>query len=381
MRAGNYRHELKKTMMDITTIIPQRLASYFGVAPAGTEYGPIGIDLGTRGLRMVQFCKRGEQLVITNSVFVAYAEGANATSDHAIEKLLRKTLRKYNFVGREAVSCMPDMDTRIFMLNYLLSQEKDDETIITQRMAERLDEDLSDYIIDYMLVRPEGGVAQERSALVAVADQEQVIRHLEILRKAGLRVQALEIEPMSIRRLISVKHLHESIANLISVSIGKEQTFLTVLSGRRLIYEREIDFGEYDILNKLSEALDMSASDARRLMQRTMVNPDYQPGESGMTPDQLYNLIKPLFGRLVEDINKALIYAASETRGMEVRQIYFTGSVSRWGVIIDNIQSMVEVPTAILLPVDGFTTEHDIDNDTRDTVATGLALRGLTGVN
>lgn len=367
--------------MNIASIIPEQLATLIGARTDKTEYGPIGIDFGRQGVRLVQFRKKQKTIQLSNSLYVPFPSDLDTGSVKALSALIRHAIRYSTFKGQDATTSLRDSDTRIFMLNYLLTADRDDESIIAQRMQERLDGDISQYVIDYMLVRPEGGVAHERSALVAVAKTEKVIHHLETLRKAGLNVTALEIEPMAIRRLISVRHLDEGIANLLSISIGKRQTYLTVLSGRRLIYEREIEFGEQSIIERICDVLDINNNEAMSLLKL----PD-SPVEQNIDPnlsirlDELKLVLKPIFKDLVEDINKALIYAASETRGLEVKKIYLTGAISRWACVISSIQSMVEVNTGVLMPLDGMAGGEHFENDTRNTVATGLALRGLTEV-
>jgi type IV pilus assembly protein PilM len=368
--------------MNIDTLLQNSFARLLPAPMEKRQYGPIGIDIGIDGIRLSQFCKKDEVLELSECVFVAYDESFDSSSEKALTRFIKTSLRNNGFIGRDVVTCLQDSDTSIVMLNYLLTENTSDEEIIVKRMQERLENDLSSYVIDYMLVRPEGGIAQERSALVAVAEVELVVNRLEVLRRAGLNVLALEIEPMAIRRLISVKHLDEEITNQLTISIGNELTYLTVLSGRRLIYEREIDFGEYGIIGKLSNADNIRAYDVLAMLQiPELPAANYEQQEGGITAEEIQQVLKTVFNDLVDDINKALIYAASETRGMEVKQIYLTGNASRWNGVSESIQAMVSVPTSVLQPLDGFNSSEPHDNDTRNTIATGLALRGMTEVN
>ena len=94
----------------------------------------------------------------------------------------------------------------------------------------------------------------------------------------------------------------------------------------------------------------------------------------------LYSVLKPLFMELVEDINRALIYAASETRGLPVEHVYLTNRVATWHGIENFINTLIEVPVSVLRPFDGFNNAEAFaaDSGPRGAVVTGMALHGLT---
>ncbi len=281
------------------------------------------------------------------------------------------------FVGRDIVTCLQPEKVKILMLSFMHQADKTDEELIVQRIAERIDDDIANYVIDFMMVRPEVGNGQERSVLVALSNHDEVISYLEHLRKAGLKVKLLEIEPTAVRRLISVKQGDDHEANLMTISMGNAQTYITVLSGRRLIYERDVDFGERQLIELLCKELDIDEHEARTMLERGHTN---DAGENEPVTAALYSVLKPLFMELVEDINRALIYAASETRGVPVKHVYLTNRVATWHGIENFINTLIEVPVSVLTPFDGFNNAQAFSSDSgpRSAVVTGMALHGLT---
>jgi type IV pilus assembly protein PilM len=359
----------------------QRIPTIIGKKPAAVQYGPIGIDFGSSGIRLIQFCQRGSELEPVASAFVSVSNEIR-NSARQTRTLLRKELRRHGFVGREVVACLPPDDVKIIMISYLHQSGKQDEELIVQRIAERVDDDINNYVIDYMMVRPQVKDGQERSVLVAMAHRDSVLSYLEYLRKAGLAVKLLEIEPTAIRRLITAQHGQDHTANLMTVSMGHTHTYITVLSGRRLIYERDVNFGEQRLLELLCEELELNEIEARSMLVR-----DQEPAvdSSGDEPaisvtDALYAVLKPLFMELREDINRAQLYAASETRGMPVEHVYLTNLVATWRGIEGFIDSLIEVPVSVLLPFEGFDHALNLptDVDPRGALVAGMALHGLT---
>jgi type IV pilus assembly protein PilM len=361
--------------------ITRRSNARFANKAAAVEYGPVGLDLGRNGLRLVQFCKHGSEIALHASACVPLTEAVR-TSEKQTRALIKTTLRKHGFVGRDVISCLQPNNTETVMLSYLHQAGKQDEELIVKRMAERIEDDIQNYVIDFMQVRPDAKDGQERSVLVSMARRELVVDYLELLRKAGLCVKVLEIEPAAIRRLVSVKHNNdaERSDNLMTVSMGHEQTYITVLSGRRLIYERDLDFGEQQLIALLCKELELDEHDARSMLLRKTETSVAETENSKDVSYALYSVLKPMFMVLMEDINRALAYAASETRGMPVKQVYLTNLVATWAGIDSFMGSLIKVPVSVLMPFEDFNKEKDFHalSDPRDAVVTGMALYGLT---
>ena len=371
----------------MTLSLPPQLSARFPAVIArkhsDLSFGPIGIDLDANGVRLVQFRKLGQRIEPSASAHLTIADDLRASAK-LLRPFLRKALKKNGFVGHDVVTCMPPDRLKTMMISYLHQSGKQDEEHIVQRIAERVEDDIANYVIDYMMIRPQVKDGQERSVLVAMARRDQVVSHLEFLRKAGLVVNVLEIEPTAIRRLVTVQHGHNHTANLMTVSIGYTHTYITVLSGRRLIYQRDILFGEKQLVEQLCQELELAESDARTMLIRNQklaldISEDNDDRELSVT-DALYSVLKPLFLELLEDINRAQVYAASETRGMPVEHVYLTNLVATWRGIEGFIDGLIEVPVSVLLPFEGFDAPpgYRSDSDPRGALVAGLALYGLT---
>ena len=359
----------------------ERIPSLLGKKQASVQYGPIGIDFDSAGARMVQFRKQGNSVEVSSYVHLSVLDDV-LDSVKKTGRVIRKALRSHGFVGREVVTCMSPKDVKIMMISYLHQAGKADEELIVQRVAERIEGDINDYVIDFIMIRPQVKDGQERSVLVAMAERDKVVGYLEQLRKNGLTVKVLEIEPTAIRRLVLMKHGYDHAANLMTISMGYSQTYITVLSGRRLIYERDINFGEQQLVELLCKELEIDEHEARTMLV-SEDNPgvDISEDEQNISvTDALYGILKPLFMELVEDINKARVYAASETRGMPVKHVYLTNVVASWRGIEHFIDSLIEVPVSVLVPFEGIPKSDAIEteSDPRSAVVTGMALQGLT---
>lgn len=350
------------------------------------QRGPIGLDIGLETLNLVQ---------LRRDAAGALALQAAARAPHAMERDtllaqpkafkigLKQALAGQPFIGRQVVSALPAQVVRLLPVPYEAGGGRGDDAAIVQALRERLDEDLSRYVIDYMPVRADAP-AGDRLALVAVARREAVIDHLELLRGAGLEVLALEIGPSAIKRLISALAGTETEQNHLVINFGAATSYLTVVSGRRLLQDQRVDFGENELLEAIGHALDLPPGEARAWVARYGLEATHPAGgdrEAREAARTLAQIVKPRLLRLVDEINRVLIYTASETRGASVGQLHLLGSLARWPGMETLLNAMVEIPVAVLdNPLGlfgGADKGPEPDRGQALAIATGLALRGV----
>ena len=255
-------------------------------------------------------------------------------------------------------------------------------------MKDRLDGDLNDYVLDYMPVRGRSK-NDEKLALVAVSERKSVIDFLELARKAGLDVSALEIGPLAISRLTSAISEDSDSATILVVNSGRRASYLTLISGNDLLFDQEIAIGEQSLVQQICETLDMPEETARHLLSRTGVSAGDTEDAVAVALDEtglmntLSEILKPQFMKLVEEIKRAFLYAASETRGRSVTQVYLLGSIARWPGAEQLLSSLSgstvsKIPNPLdLFPSGESTADTSGQSAPEIAVATGLALRGI----
>ena len=319
--------------------------------------------------------------------FFGSREDLIRNSSAAVE-IVARTLKMARPRGRRATSVVPPEFVRIVALAYpAVPSEREGETIL-RLMAERLDGPLDDYVLDYVPIR-HGARDNERSALVAVCARTDVIAYLELLRSAGLHVDTLEIGPLAIRRLIAATGHGDVNASTLVINTGTENSFLTMLSGQRLLSDQKVDFGEQRLLRAISQALDITDAEATGLAfdndpQEVDQDAGFGAVEIIDAASTVKQILKPEMLRLVDDIERAFLYAASEGQGAGIKQIFVLGSLTRWPLALDLLRACTPIVVNSLGAALAPFWEHsrrsgDFDEAAANDmiVAMGLALRGL----
>ena len=174
------------------------------------------------------------------------------------------------------------------------------------------------------------------------------------------------------------------------INSGRQASYLTLMSGEDLLFDQQVSFGENELIHQLAETLDMDEDMARDLVMRTGVQPSnsLEPGsidDAGLVRT-MSQIVKPQFMRLVDEIKRVCLYAAAETRGGAVTQVYLLGSIARWQGSDGLLSSMIDVdiakipdPLAPFAKVSDATIIRAPVSAPEIAVATGLALRGVHG--
>lgn len=363
--------------------------------PLGSAIGPIGIDFALEEIHLVQleFRSNGQpQVRARASLPFEGSRRETLAQPLQFRAIVKRALASADFYGRKCMIAVPSNMFRTVSINYKGSANKQqDAAAVLNVMKDRVDGDLNDYVLDYLPVSTRAK-SDERLALVAVSEREPVVSLLENARKCRLQVEALEIGPVSVSRLVSAYSASEGIDNVMVINSGRRASYLTLLCGSDMLFDQEVSFGEINLIRQVAETLDMPEDMTRGLILRTGVRSSNTSDPVAGAVDEagvvnaLSEILKPHFLKLVGEIKRVCQYAAAETRGGAVGKVYLLGSVARWPGSDGLISSLTGVDVMNMPnPLSMFVSESEAPLDNGDnsapelSVATGLALRGMLG--
>lgn len=370
-----------------------RAAAMFSSSASQRRIGPIGIDFGLESMHLVQLeSAAGKPPTVRARLSLPYDSPRREVLEnpHQFRTLMKRALAGDRFYGRKAVVAIPSGMFRTVSINYQSGDTKEQEAAAVVRvMKDRLDGDLADYVLDYLPVKSRSK-KEERLALVAVSERQSIVDFLELTRKARLDVEALEIGPVAISRLVGAMSMGTGSENVLVINSGRRASYLTVISGTDLLFDQEVSFGENLLIRQAAETLDMSEEMTRDLILRAGVRKSASDQAVAETLDEagientMAQILKPQFLTLVDEIKRVCLYAASETRGGAVTKVYLLGSIARWPGSENLLASLSGVDVAkIPDPLALFPSDDNGDTGGKGlaapeiVVATGAALRGM----
>ncbi len=349
---------------------------------AGKFTGAIGVEFSLENLHMVQLEHRDGEVCLkaTKSLPLGCSFEELLQDEDRFKALVRKAVESGGFTGKRAVVAMPSSMTRVMSVNYQVNPGQSESGAIAQLMRDRIGDEIADFVVDYMPVNSDTN-SRERASLIAMCSKSTVMQYLELLRKSGLKADAMEIGPVAIKRLVDAMHTPGDDTAALVVNCGRAKSYLTLISRRRILSDDEVDYGEQTILEQIGRALDVDEDLAAMLLRDADLGAD-KPDDETHT---LLEIIRPELNKLVREIERGLVYAASESRGANDGRVYLIGSMSRWNGADALLSKLLNHPvTCIPDPLQQFLGK---DRDKRVNkgrpelaIAAGLALRDFEHV-
>lgn len=376
--------------MNMQRLFKPAIDSLLALLPGAGKGFAIGLEMGPDRLNMVQMELVAGRPCIRAIASLPYPCPREELQQHPqrLKLLLKQAYARLPFRGRRVVSCLPADQIKIITVSYRCGEGQADATAIVAELRERLKGDLDGMVVDFMPLRHDETDAGKRDALVALAPRDKVMAYLGMLTGAGLEVDALDVGPAALARLVSHAGALSTpefprFPNVLLVNFGADSSFLTVIWGRRLMLDRAVEFSENRMFSCLKQVLDMPEELAIRLLYEKNAQLSIENGSPDEVGQMVAEVLKPEIAPLLQEINKTLVYMASRTRGKSVDQIYLSGRAACYPGILNFLREKLKVPVEILDPVAVFASKHGHPHEEGlGTVAgialtTGLALRGV----
>lgn len=353
--------------------------------------GFVGLDFASNKINLVQFgILSNGAIALKECCSIPYTNTREEllASPKELRVIIRKAFNQYNFSTKKIVSSIPSQDVRIISVNYNKPKSINDESPIVNAIRDRIEDDLSQYVIDYVPIRSRDKDS-EQIAIVALVKTEVVLSYLEAFRHVGLQVEALEVRPAAINRFIYSCLEKNDFNNVLAINFGETNSFLTITSGRRLLFDQQIDFGSKKILKDIADTLDVPIETAIDLIEKhgfDESNTELKP--KLVFPENfaktLLEICEPRLNKLIDEVNRALLFSTSENHGKSISSIYLLGSLAFWQGVDRYVENRVEINTKTIdHPLAQFedplevVAKEGIHSKPDVAIAAGHALRDL----
>ncbi|MDH3449666.1 MAG: pilus assembly protein PilM [Gammaproteobacteria bacterium] len=353
--------------------------------------GLIGLDIGTSRIHLCQIrpLEQGRYSIFAKASVEYRGSRTELLADpKQMKRLIGVALRQKRFRGRRVVALMPWEDVKIMLLTYK-SSVSDVDAEVVRMLSSRVDGAIDDYVVDYVPVRSNPS-DEEHMVVATVARKDRVNRLLNALIGCGLEVDSLDIAPTALRRVVGALYTGHAADNVLLIHSYRDESYLTVISGRRLLFNQSVKFGEARLLGRISRELDISADSARALVvdhgleKQPLAQAVGAEGDGDISAT-LLEIVKPCFLDLVNEINRVLVFTAAETHGVPVSRVCLLGSLAHWPGAQQLLMSLLDLEQP-----DGQSEFYRVFQDEHDdtqipwqglfsdiSIAMGLALRGM----
>jgi type IV pilus assembly protein PilM len=342
------------------------------------RFGPIGVDIGARSVKLVQLT--ADHARVVDAVRWDVPGRQDVPADKAeraaqLTKMLLQSREGRAFRGRDAVVCVGRDD--LFLQNLRVPKASADaaQRLAKQEAASRLPYPISEAELQ---VVPVAEVRQQEAVLTEVllfaCHRDRLRRQLEAVEKAGLNPVAVDIEPAALLRGCRKQYRREEDRRqrLMYVHIGYSSTAVVIAEGNDALFVKYIDLAGRHMDEAVAQRLDMPTGQANALRKH---NGDRRADQQDPEITQsIAAAVRPIIERLAAELAMCVRYHSVTFRGRPLARMILGGGEAI-AALSDVLAQRLDVPTELAHPLRPFkSAETDIRRGQWD-VATGLALK------
>lgn len=320
------------TYMDsILTGFKNVFAGIFGKKEDDTA---VGIDIGTSAIKVVELKKENGRAVLSTYGALSigqYKEGGSLgevtnLDAETLAKALADVLTETNISSKNVVIGIPSVACMIFILQLpAVIDEPTLPTVIPSEAKKFIPVPIEDVSLDWYVIprREDSGVASrvlaesggeaKISVLVVATLNETLAKYTQVLQKAALPVDNLEIEIFSHIRSVLTRELFP----VLIVDIGASKTKLTIVEHGIVETFRLVNRGGQDMTQVIARSLEIPFDRAEAIKKEYGILPS---PEHPTVPD----LIKTHLVDIFQEAN-ANILAYEKRYNKNIGKIIFTG--------------------------------------------------------
>ncbi|ADB18291.1 type IV pilus assembly protein PilM [Pirellula staleyi DSM 6068] len=349
------------------------------------RYGPIGIDLGSRSVKLVQLSADRSNLIDASRWDLPAQSTADSAkmSPEAIAKsqadlysqAIEQALMGRAFKGREVVICLGDKQLSLQSVRVPRDEGAQLERSVLQETAGRLSYPITEAEVRFI---PASDVRQGEQTLkevIVFAVQKKVIDNtLAMLDALRLEPVAIDVEPAALARAYSSQFRREDdlLQRALVVHIGYSRSAVTITQGADLLFVKYIDIGGKDFDSAIARHLKMPLPEAQSL--RKLSGDRRTDQQDPAVQRSINDALRGVIDKLAGELSMCIRYHSVTFRGHPIARLVLGGGEANPS-LVEALSRQIDLACELCDPFRGIAGNSQPPRKSQWDIATGLALR------
>lgn len=332
----------------------------------------IGIDIGSKSIKIVELSKSGSSWILKSSGAVGYN---GQTPDKIIDEnefkkiadLIRNIIKKVEIKTQEVNISLPESVVFTRLIKFPLLSEEEVAAAVKWEAEQYIPIPTSEAVIQYTVLEKKENSTQT-SVLLVATPKSVVEKFVKVLQLAGLTPVVAETELTALARSLAP----DTGVSLL-LDIGFSSTDMAIIKDSSILFTRSIAVAGEAFTRAVSQSLGIEPSQAEEYKKTY-----------GLVENQLEGKVKnaldPIFRVIVEEIKKAIQFYKSEEKGDAPTSIVLTGGASTMPGIVPFLTQNLGIETVVGDPFGKVTMDDETKKSLENyaslySAAVGLAMR------
>ena len=334
----------------------------------------VGIDIGSKTIKIVELEKEGGGFALSASGIVGYSGiTVDKMSDEkemaSLGQIIKKLHAEAGVSSKDVVISIPEPLVFTRTIKFPMLTDAEIASAVKWESEQYIPIPISEAIVQHtVLARNEKASPPEVVVLLVAAPRVIVEKYIKVVQSAGLNVIAVETELVALTR--SLAPLDKTI---LLVDFGGASTNIAVSNMGLLSFSRSISIAGEAFTRAVAQGLGVTVQQAEEYKKTYGLNSTQLEGK-------VKGVLEPVLNLVVDEIKKAVSYYLSEEKGETPSAIIVTGGTSAMPEIISMLSQLVGMEVLVGNPfakvkVDTQTAQKLAPYAPLYSVAVGLAMR------
>lgn len=334
----------------------------------------VGIDIGSRSVKVVELEKQGAKHVLKGSGIVGYSGipiedvgGEKELSQLAV--IIKKLFNEAKISKSEVVLSLPEKQVFTRVISFPMLSDQEIDSAVKWEAEQYVPIPSSDAVTNHMIIERRETATPPEVLVLLVATQKKIVeKYVSLLNMAGLSAAAIESELIAVTR--SLAPIDQTV---MLVDLGATSTDIGISRNGNLVFSRSIPTAGDALTRAVAQNIGVEGPQAEEYKKTYGLNQEQLEGKVKQALD-------PVFKMILDEIKKALHYYQSEEKGTKPTQIIITGGSSGLPGLIPMLSTQLNTEVIVGNPFAKITVEPEVLKQIANytplySVAAGLALR------
>lgn len=361
---------------------------------------PIGLDIGTDSIRMLQLQDSQGELSVRASgqwQFSPTAQRDPAQRKQETVSAIRDILRKADFRGRRVVTSLSSNQLSIKNIRVPQMSPAELDRAVWSEAKERFSFEFTRDQLKYFTAGQIRSGNEMFNEIIVLAVPPQVVDdHLAMLDSIGLFPEHIEAEPVALFRCAErfLRRSADEDAVTVLVDIGVTGTRVIVGRGRQIVFIKNIDIAGQDLTDAVARQLNLDIAEARDLRQRVRQEHSSRLGGKRASDRKKASeefrsdvdwTIRDAVRAKIEDLGKELAlclrYCSVTFRGLRPQVVSLTGGETYDPAVIEILKEQLGIDCVVAKVLQGVDlgssqlAQGRLTSRSEWALAIGMALR------
>ena len=295
----------------------------------------VGLDIGSKTIKIVELVKEGNSIKLKGSGVVGYngttpdkfKEGKDLAN---LAQVVKKLHKEAKISSKNISIALPEAKVFTRVIRFPLLTDQEIASAIKWEAEQYIPIPIKEAIVQHQIIsRNEEGTSPGVRVLLVAASRNLVEIYTKLLRSAGLDVVQVETELLALNRALAPVD-----KVVLIIDFGATSTDIAICDKGVLSFSRSIPTAGEAFTRAVSQGLNISAQQAEEYKKAYGLS-------SAKLEGKIRGALDPVFRLVADEIKKAIHFFQTEEKGETPTSVILSGGTSGMPEAVSNLSKLL----------------------------------------